>query len=36
LEFIPEEVIKKEGERAFSEEEDREVKKRLKNLGYLD
>lgn len=37
VEFILEEVIKeKEGESAFSEEEEEEVKKRLKDLGYLD
>jgi Arc/MetJ-type ribon-helix-helix transcriptional regulator len=36
VEFILEEVVKEEGERAFSEEEEKEVKKRLKDLGYLD
>lgn len=37
--FVLEEVLKdeeQEGERAFSKEEEEEVKKRLKNLGYLD
>lgn len=37
VKFVLEEVIKEEdGESAFSEEEEREVKKRLKDLGYLD
>lgn len=37
VKFILEEVIKEEGgESAFSEEEEKEVKKRLKDLGYLD
>ena len=36
VEFVLEEVIKeKEGESAFTEEEEKEVKKRLKDLGYL-
>jgi len=34
--FVLEEVLKEEGERAFSKEEEEEVKKRLKALGYLD
>jgi Arc/MetJ-type ribon-helix-helix transcriptional regulator len=37
--FILEEVLKEDGEqeqRAYSEEEEAEVKKRLKALGYLD
>lgn len=38
--FVMEEVLKDEGEeeegRAFSDEEDKEVKRRLKALGYLD
>jgi hypothetical protein len=37
--FVLEEVFKEEGDeedRAFSEEEDEEVKKRLRALGYLD
>ncbi len=37
VKFVLEEVIKEEeGESAFSEEEEKEVKKRLKDLGYLD
>jgi len=35
VEFVLEEVVKEE-ERAFSEEEEKEVRRRLKNLGYLD
>ncbi len=36
VEFVLEEVIKeKEWESAFTEEEEKEVKKRLKDLGYL-
>ncbi|MBE9573142.1 MAG: CopG family transcriptional regulator [Proteobacteria bacterium] len=36
VEFVLEEVVKEdEGEKAFSEEEEKEVKKRLKDLGYL-
>lgn len=36
--FVLEEVLKEEGEgeTVFSEEEEEEVKKRLKSLGYLD
>jgi Arc/MetJ-type ribon-helix-helix transcriptional regulator len=37
--FVLEEVLKEEGEEkeiAFSEEEEEEVKKRLRALGYLD
>lgn len=36
--FILEEVLKDEGEEgtAYSQEEEEEVKKRLKALGYLD
>jgi Arc/MetJ-type ribon-helix-helix transcriptional regulator len=37
--FVMEEVLKDEGEEqemAFSKEEEEEVKKRLKALGYLD
>jgi Arc/MetJ-type ribon-helix-helix transcriptional regulator len=36
--FVLEEVIKEEGEgeAAFSKEEEEEVKKRLRALGYLD
>ena len=37
--FILEEVLKEDGEQeqnAFSKEEEAEVKKRLKQLGYLD
>lgn len=37
--FVLEEVLKEEGEegeKAFSEEEEEEIKKRLKALGYLD
>ncbi len=37
--FVLEEVLKEEGESektAFSKEEEQEVKKRLKALGYLD
>ena len=37
--FVLEEVLKEEGEeegRAFSKEDEEEVKKRLKALGYLD
>lgn len=37
--FVLEEVLKEEdqeGERAFSKEEEEEVKKRLRGLGYLD
>ena len=37
VEFILEEVVnEEEDEKAFSEEEENEVKKRLKDLGYLD
>lgn len=36
VEFVLEEVIKEEEQRTFSEEEEKEVKKRLKDLGYLD
>jgi hypothetical protein len=37
VEFVLEEVVKEEEEgRAFSEEEEKKVKKRLKDLGYLD
>jgi len=37
VEFVLEEVVKEEEEeRAFSEAEEKEVKKRLKDLGYLD
>lgn len=36
VQFVLEEVVKeKEEERAFSEDEEKEVKKRLKDLGYL-
>ena len=35
--FVLEEVVKEEEEeKAFSEAEEKEVKKRLKDLGYLD
>ena len=37
--FVLEEVVKEEGEeegRTFSKEEEEEVKKRLRALGYLD
>jgi len=38
--FVMEEVLKEDekggGERVFSEEEEAEVKKRLRDLGYLD
>jgi len=35
--FVLEEVLKEDGkEEAFSKEEEEEVKKRLKALGYLD
>ncbi len=36
--FVLEEVLKEEGEgeAAFSKEEEEEVKKRLRALGYLD
>ena len=36
--FVLEEVLKEEGEEetAFSKEEEEEVKKRLRALGYLD
>ena len=36
--FVLEEVLKEEGveETAFSKEEEEEVKKRLRELGYLD
>jgi Arc/MetJ-type ribon-helix-helix transcriptional regulator len=36
--FVLEEVMKEEneGEKAFSKEEEEQVKKRLKDLGYLD
>jgi Arc/MetJ-type ribon-helix-helix transcriptional regulator len=36
--FVLEEVLKEEGqeEKAFSQEEEEEVKKRLRGLGYLD
>jgi len=37
LEFLLEEVVDEEGEEwVFSEEGEMEVKKRLKDLGYLD
>jgi Arc/MetJ-type ribon-helix-helix transcriptional regulator len=37
VEFVLEEVVKEEGEeKAFSEEEEKEVKRRLKDLGYLE
>ena len=36
VEFVLEEVVREEEERALSEEEEREVKKRLKDLRYLD
>ena len=39
VEFVMEEVVKGEEEEeevTFSKEEDEEVKKRLKDLGYLD
>jgi Arc/MetJ-type ribon-helix-helix transcriptional regulator len=37
VEFVLREVVKEEEEdKAFSEEEEKEVKKRLKDLGYLD
>jgi len=35
VEFVLEEVVKEEEAKAFSEEEEKEVKKRLKDLGYL-
>ena len=36
--FVLEEVLKDEGEeeKAFSKEEEEQVKKRLRDLGYLD
>ena len=37
--FVMEEVLREEGEdegRAFSKEDEEEVKKRLKALGYMD
>jgi Arc/MetJ-type ribon-helix-helix transcriptional regulator len=34
--FVLEEILKDEGEPAFSKEDEEEVKKRLKALGYLD
>jgi len=35
--FVLEEVVKEEEpERAFSEQDEKEVKKRLKALGYID
>ena len=37
--FVLEEVLKEEGDeedRALNEEEEKEVKKRLRDLGYLD
>ena len=34
--FVMEEVVKEEEESTFSETEEAEVKKRLKDLGYLD
>ena len=36
--FVLEEVLKEEGEeeKAFSKEDEEEVKKRLRGLGYLD
>ncbi|MCL0057499.1 hypothetical protein M1N05_00315 [Dehalococcoidales bacterium] len=36
--FVLEEVLKEEGEeeKAFSKEEEEEIKKRLRALGYLD
>ena len=37
VEFVLTEVVKdEEEEKAFSEVEEKEVKKRLKDLGYLD
>lgn len=37
VKFVLEEVVKEEAEEsAFSEQEEKEVKKRLKSLGYLD
>jgi len=37
VKFVLEEVVKEEEEeKAFSEEEEQEVKKRLKDLGYMD
>jgi len=37
VEFVLAEVVKEaEEEKALSEEEEKEVKKRLKDLGYLD
>jgi Arc/MetJ-type ribon-helix-helix transcriptional regulator len=36
VEFVLEEVVKEEEEGGFSEEEEKEVKRRLKDLGYLD
>jgi len=37
VEFVLEEVVtEEEKDQAFSEEEEKEVKKRLKDLGYLD
>ncbi len=37
VKFVLEEVVREEGEeKPFSEEEEKEVKRRLKDLGYLD
>jgi Arc/MetJ-type ribon-helix-helix transcriptional regulator len=37
VEFVLQEVVKEEeSDRSFSEEDEQEVKKRLKALGYLD
>ena len=37
VEFVLKEVVtEEENDQAFSEEEEKEVKKRLKDLGYLD
>jgi Arc/MetJ-type ribon-helix-helix transcriptional regulator len=36
MEFVVAEVVEEEEERAFREEEVKEVKKRLKDLGYLE
>lgn len=34
--FVLEEVVKEEGEEAISQEEEKEVKRRLRALGYQD
>jgi Arc/MetJ-type ribon-helix-helix transcriptional regulator len=37
VKFVLEDIVEEDGEeKAFSEEEEKEVKKRLKDLGYLD